>query len=369
VSEKMAKIQTVKGDISPDELGWTLSHEHFNAVNTVWHSPPPEGSFLEQFVDGEITLENRGILVKEAGVCKANLTLADIPDVIIEEVKVFKSLGGDSLAEGTLPGVPGRDALFCKKVSEVTGVNVICSSGFYIGPAHAPIVADMDVDGLKDFIVKEVKEEITYPKATGIKAGLIKAACLYPILDEEKKVVRGAARAQAETGAPFCIHPTMYDVDNRMRLFPHKLDEIIAMVQAEGANLEQFYFLHCDIFISNKRKKVDIGPLAKTLDKYPLTADIDMWGNDHCWNLYWPGGTLSGDNDRMLALCELLDQGFEKQIMLSHDTFTKMQLMKWGGYGYGYIQRHVVPWMKELGISDSTIRTMVIDNPKRMFSM
>jgi phosphotriesterase-related protein len=368
----MAKIQTVKGDISPDELGWTLSHEHLNAVNTVWHSAPPEGSYLEQFVDGEITLENRGILVKEAGVCKANLTLHDCPDVIIDEVKVFKELGGSSLVEGTLAGGPGRDATFYKKVSEATGVNVIASSGFYIGFTHPEMVKGMSIDDIKDFVVKEVTEEIAFPEPTGIKAGNIKTACLYPLENEEEiKCIKGVARAHAELNGnvAFCIHPTMYDADNRMRVFPHKLDQILDLVTAEGANLERFYFNHCDIFISDKRRKVNVDTLAKTADETGITMDFDMWGNDHCWNLYWSGGTLSGDNDRMLAVVELLDRGFEKQIMLSHDTFTKMQLLKWGGYGYGYIQRHVVPWMKELGVSDSTIRTMTVDNPKRMFSM
>ena len=367
----MAKIQTVKGDISPDELGWTLSHEHLNAINTVWHTPPAEDDPLGQYCESEITLENRGILVKDAGVCKANLTLHDCPDVIIDEVKVFKELGGSSLVEGTLAGGPGRDATFYKKVSDATGVNIICSSGFYVWPTHPEMVKDMSIDDIKDFVVKEVTEEITFPKPTGIKAGNIKAACLYPLENEDEiKCIKGVARAHAELGGKvaFCIHPTMYDGENRMRLFPHKLDEILDYITAEGANLEKFYFNHCDIFISDKRKKVNVESLAKTADATGITMDIDMWGNDHVWNQFWRGGPLSGDNDRMLALMELLDRGFEKQIMLSHDTFTKMQLLKWGGYGYGYIQRHVVPWMKELGVQDSMVRQMTVDNPKRMFA-
>ena len=360
----MAKVQTVTGDISPEELGWTLSHEHLVCQFTVWQTIP-EVARNRELSTVPLTLENRGLLIRDAGLSADNLTLLDV-NLIIEELKEYKLLGGNSLVEMTDPGA-GRDAIAYKMISNATGVNIICSSGFYIGPSHPPIVEEMDIGGVKDFIVKELTEGITFPEDTGIKAGIIKCATLYPISDEEEKVFRGGARAQKETGAPFCIHPTLLDIPNRKKVF--ELEEIITMIQEEGADLKKFYMNHSDLFISDDRNKVDIEYLKKILDKYPLTADFDTIGNDATWNSLWPGALFCSDNERILALVDLLEQGYEKQIMLSQDTFTKLQLRRYGGYGYGYLQRHVIPRLKFLGVSDKQIRTMTIENPKRMYAL
>ena len=359
----MAKIQTVNGDISPEDLGWTLSHEHLICTFTVWQWPI-ELARTRELATVPLTLENRGLLIRDAGIHADNLSLLDI-NLIIEELKEFKMFGGNSVVEMTDPGA-GRDPVGYQMISNATGLNIICSSGFYIFPSHPPMVAEMDIDGVKDFIVTELTEEITYPEPTGIKAGIIKCATLYPISDVEEKVFRGGARAQAETGAPFCIHPTLLDIPNRKKVF--EMEVILDMIQSEGANLEKFYMNHSDLFISDDRNKVDITYLKKVLDKYPIIADFDTIGNDATWNSVWPGALFCSDNERIVALVELLEQGYEKQLMLGQDTFTKLQLRRYGGYGYAYLHRHVIPRLKFLGVSDKQIRTMTIDNPKRMYA-
>ena len=359
----MTKIQTVNGPISPDELGWTLSHEHLVCSFVVWQTTP-EVARQRQLSMEPISLGNRGKLVRDAGIHYDNLNILDL-DLVIKELKEFRDLGGKSLVEMTDPGA-GRDAIAYRRISNATGLNIICSSGFYIGPSHPPMVKGMDTNGVKDFIVKEITEGITYPEDTGIKAGIIKCATLYPISSEEEKVFKGAARAQAEIGAPFCIHPTLLDIPNRKKVF--QLEEIITMIQKEGANLEKFYMNHSDLFISNDRNKVDISYLKKLLDKYSFTADFDTTGNDATWNTLWPGALFCSDNERILAMVELCEQGYEKQMMLAQDTFTKLQLQHYGGYGYSYLQTHVIPRMKFLGVSDKQIRTMTVDNPKKMLA-
>ena len=39
--------------------------------------------------------------------------------------------------------------------------------------------------------------------------------------------------------------------------------------------------------------------------------------------------------------------------------------MKYGGHGYAHILEHIVPKMKERGISEGDIKCMLEDNPQR----
>jgi phosphotriesterase-related protein len=43
-------------------------------------------------------------------------------------------------------------------------------------------------------------------------------------------------------------------------------------------------------------------------------------------------------------------------------------LTAYGGTGYGHIVRHFVPRLREYGVTDEQIRTLLVDNPRRYFS-
>ena len=66
---------------------------------------------------------------------------------MIEEVKEFKRLGGDSLVEVTTFGI-GPDYEFLKSVSEATNVNIICSTGYYLGHTLTEEVISASVEDL-----------------------------------------------------------------------------------------------------------------------------------------------------------------------------------------------------------------------------
>jgi phosphotriesterase-related protein len=43
-------------------------------------------------------------------------------------------------------------------------------------------------------------------------------------------------------------------------------------------------------------------------------------------------------------------------------------LTRYGGFGYAYLQRHFLPRLKRHGVTDSQIMTLMVANPKRVFS-
>ena len=49
-------------------------------------------------------------------------------------------------------------------------------------------------------------------------------------------------------------------------------------------------------------------------------------------------------------LLMLLDEGYERQLLLSQDVCMKMQLRRYGGHGYSHILRHTVPSLRRRGV-------------------
>ena len=93
----MKFARTVCGDIQAEEMGFTYPHEHLYAV-------PPT--------------------------CQKDRDL-EVSDYegSVAELKLFKSVGGQTLVEASTLDY-GRNLSLLKKMSEETGVHVIATTGF-----------------------------------------------------------------------------------------------------------------------------------------------------------------------------------------------------------------------------------------------
>jgi phosphotriesterase-related protein len=93
--------------------------------------------------------------------------------------------------------------------------------------------------------------------------------------------------------------------------------------------------------------------------------EYDMIGMD-----YWYADQqvqCPSDEDNARAIKRLIDLGFLGKILLSQDVFIKMMLTRHGGFGYAYVLRHFVPRLKRHGVTEDQIKTMLIENPRRVF--
>jgi phosphotriesterase-related protein len=54
-------------------------------------------------------------------------------------------------------------------------------------------------------------------------------------------------------------------------------------------------------------------------------------------------------------------------VLMSHDIADKHCLTRWGGYGYHHLLVNVVPRLRQKGADDTTVRTLLVDNPRRAF--
>jgi len=93
--------------------------------------------------------------------------------------------------------------------------------------------------------------------------------------------------------------------------------------------------------------------------------EYDMVGMD-----YWyadQGVQCPSDEENARAIVRLAEAGHLGRVLLSQDVFLKMMLTRHGGFGYAYVQRHFLPRLRRMGLSEADLDTLMVQNPRRVF--
>jgi phosphotriesterase-related protein len=357
---ELAGVETVRGWIAESELGITFLHEHILDDASAWFNQP-EQNFKRHVVDAPVSMRNRGLIHMDANISKDNLTLNE-PDVAADELRELKELGGATIVDLTPDGI-GRNPVGLRTVSEKTGINIVASTGWYVVASHPAYVKQKSIDELCETMVADITNGIGN---TGIKAGSIKVGCSNPIPyhPEELKVLRAAGRAMRKTGSILTVHPPIVDLVTRTFASDRMLfaEEYCRILDEEDANLDKFVFGHAHYL------NMKLDHYRRVLDKMPITLSFDCFGEEQYYETWWYGARSCTDAERVQMVTALCKEGYDKQLILSHDVDTKMKLKKYGGMGYTYILQHIVPWLKYNGVTDNQIRNMLVDNPRRLLS-
>ena len=92
--------------------------------------------------------------------------------------------------------------------------------------------------------------------------------------------------------------------------------------------------------------------ISRILSKLLYTADDYM--------------DLPNDTKRIYEIRQLIEEGYVDQIIMSHDICCKTRRVRYGGWGYAHILNYVVPMMRQRGITQEQIDTMMVSNPRRL---
>lgn len=350
----MPSVRTVLGEISPDDLGITMSHEHLlhDTSHLFWDEPSP-GDPLEirQVAEATVTVENAGALASRPYVSRDNLRMTEL-DVAIPELQLYRDAGGQSFIDvsGRIPGWHPDDLI---AASEATGVNIVASTGWYISPSHPPGHADASVEELAEILVEHIEVGI---EGSDVRAGVIgELGMTEPLHPQEEKVLRAGGRAQARTGVPLTVHPMVFQKE------AHKYIDIL---EEEGADLEKVYMSHMDGSCPDFAYHESVMERGVSID-YDLFRDTP-WNDSH---LIFGGDHYISDQERVETLARLCADGYSKQVMLAHDLCLKTHLVAYGGKGWAYVLTEIIPQLLEAGVTQSQINDMLIENPKRIFSV
>ncbi len=305
------QVQTVLGPVAPGDLGFTLPHEHTKC--SLWW------------------IESRWDYWELIG---------DEPRMN-EELAAYKALGGGALVDVTPIGI-GRDLARLARLSQATGLHIVAGAGWY-RQAYYPAEARIDrrsVDDLADEIVQEFIDGPFRPGIIG-EIGTDKPW----VTAQEERVFRAAARAALRTGASVTTHAVQSDVGLAQ----------LTILEDEGLDPARIVIGHCDSHprIEHWREIVRRG----------AHVEADFLG------MSFTPLERAGEPKVVELISTLLNEGFEKQILLSQDVCHDSQLASYGGNGYTYLQKSFLPRLVAAGVNAATIKTITVENPARLLTL
>lgn len=250
------RFNTVLGNISESEIGITLSHEHICCYSEYLYS-----------MAGKSYLDKEHLL-----------------NISAKYLNALKLKYGLKTFIDCTPINIGRDIELLKKVSEKSGVNIVCSTGFYY--TEEPLFYNLDTDAISEYIITDAEK---------INAGIIKCAVENKqISDFDKKLLKSTAKAEITLQLPIVLHT---NANNKNGI------KALEILLEEGV----------------KPQSITIGHLSDTddLEYIKQIADTGCYiGFDRLYNRR-NEPYISKTVDKIIQLCNL---GFEDKILLSHDA-------------------------------------------------
>ncbi len=316
----MATVESVNGPIDVEELGPTLIHEHF------------------RFRDEGAAMQWPHLYDEQDEIDKA---LADARGVLSHGVRTV-------VDPNAMTG--GRDARFSKRVADETGVQIILATGIYTYEHLPQVFLNRDEDCIADVFAHDIEQGI---QGTVIKAAFLKTACDAPgMVPNVEKLHRAAARASLRTGVPIMAHsqPSSGTGLEQVRVF-----------EDEGVDLDKVQIAHTG-------DTDDLDYIEKLLDT-GVWIGMDRYGLD----LFLP------TDKRNATVLALLERGYADRMFLSQDYCSTLdwfppevqealkasEVPEWS---MTMLFESVIPELKERGLTDEQLETMLVENPKRWLS-
>ena len=319
----MSTVETVRGPIDSQQLGVTLMHEHIFVLSTEIMLNYPE-----TWGDEEKRIEDA-----------------------VARMNELYSRGVQSVVDLTVVGL-GRYIPRIQRVAAQTKLNIVVATGIYTyndvpfyfhfrgpgTPFDGPEV-------MVDMFVKDIREGIA---GTNAKAGILKCCTDQPGLTPGvERVLRAVAQAHRKTGVPISTHTHAHTKRGleQQRVF-----------REEGVDLSR-------VIIGHSGDTTDIDYLEELIASGSYLG-MDRFGID----------TILSFEDRVKTVARMCERGHAGKMVLSHDAACfndwlperdlPAVLPRWH---FLHIHNDVIPALKQQGVTDQQIETMLVHNPRRIF--
>jgi 5-phospho-D-xylono-1,4-lactonase len=313
----MVFVRTVLGDIAPQQMGLTYSHEHV---------------VIEE---GFATIANKDFILNDT-------------NKIAEELKEFYTNGGRTLVD-TMPANCGRNVLKLAEVSQQSKVNIIVPTGIHLEkyyPANHWRY-HLSEDELTDLFMKDIEEGIDeydygcpVVKRTRHKAGMIKLATGdEPITTHQEKIFHAVVNTHRQTGVPILTHTNSGK---------NAIEQVELFVKL-GADINHIVLSHVD-------KRKDIG-WHKTLMQTGVYVEYDS-------HFRWKEGE---ENFTYTLLQELLPD-YSHHIMLGMDMARNSYWKSYGGKpGLSFLLTTFKDDFEKMGLM-KYYEQIFFTNPQQLYS-
>jgi phosphotriesterase-related protein len=341
----MAVARTVLGDIPAEELGITFSHEY---LTFSWGSARRD---LGELYDREAVTKR-------------------ISDSLAAAKRDYNvnTLVASSTTE------MGRDVDMYAEISRRTGVNIIASTGSYGQVNALSLYWTIETsDQVEWYLVREITEGVGKNK---IKCGNITLswAAHSPTIAEDNWT-RAAARVSRQLAIPISFHCIYPEIPSQVQVqgvvptvrpeIPRIADgvevnpgiQMIDIMTSEGAdpsNLKIDYHMstkgHIEPLLQVLRRGVNMGFETLSVSEGELQMVVGTIG----------ALITAGYADRLLLSPQTMGPGWiPKQPQWNRENWNQ---------DHSYLHREVIPSMLKVGIRETDIEKMLVDNPKRFLS-
>jgi phosphotriesterase-related protein len=320
-------VETVRGPVDAADLGTTLMHEHVFVL-----TPDLLANYGHEYWDEE-------------------LRVADAVDKLTR----LRALGVRTIVDPTVVGL-GRYLPRVARVNAEVDINIVAATGLYTfdelprqlqsrGPGSL-LGGEEPMTGM---FLRDVREGIggTDVKAAFLK-GVVEEKGLTP---DQTRIHRALAATHRETGVPITVHTNSEHETGRL---------VLDFYEAEGVDLTK-------VVVGHAGDSNDLDYLRALADR-GATLGCDRFGLDR----------YNTTDRRVATVAALCAEGYADRIVLSHDASCYIDFYAGAeaqrtlyaaapDWHYEHITRDVLPALREAGVSDAQLTTMLVDNPRRYF--
>jgi phosphotriesterase-related protein len=317
----MSVVETVRGPVESSDLGRTLMHEHvFVLTSDVQANFPQEWGSEDARVADAVT-----------------------------RLRALAAIGVRTIIDPTVIGLGRYIPRIERVAAQVPELNIVVATGAYTYTdvpfffTHRP-----DVGAGDPMVAMFTADIVDGIGGTGVRAGLLKCAIDEPGLTPGvERILRAVGQVHLTTGTPITVH-THPGSHTGLHVARILVDEL-------GVDPGKVVLGH-----SGDTTDADhLSALAET----GFVLGMDRFGI----NL---ATSFEARADIVVELCR---RGFAEQMVLSHDAacyidWVDPQLMAFlPQWNYLHIEREVLPYLREHGVTEQQITAMLIDTPRRYF--
>jgi phosphotriesterase-related protein len=343
----MPKAMTVLGPVDVEELGVVMMHEHLlhDDVDRPCWFQELNGDDGRELSEAPVSMEILGQLHRSPFGNRENTRLTR-RDPIAPELERYRRAGGGTVVEVTSRGlVPDPDGLAA--LARETGVHVVAGCGWYVDHS-IPDVDGLSTEEMAAAIAGDLREGFG---GTAMRAGIVgEIGTSIETTERERKSLHAAGMAAADTGAAIMVHLGM----TGEQAFP-----AFDILTGEGVPADRIVMNHVDEAndVDYARRVADLG----------CVVEFDTFGSEwyyDTWKTWEPR-----DTERVAAVAALCRNGYAGSITLAQDVFYKQNLRCYGGWGYDHVLVSIVPMLRDVGVSESDLRRMLVETPKRLLTI
>jgi phosphotriesterase-related protein len=325
----MATVQTVLGPVDESALGRTYMHEHVFVL-----TPDVQQNYPQEWGD------------EDARVADAVSALAALADQ-----------GVRTIVDPTVVGLGRYLPRIQRVAAQVPQLNIVVATGCYTygdvpfffhhrGPALNEALGVEVPDPMVDLFVADITDGIT---GTGVRAGMLKCA-----IDEHgltpgvERVMRAVAKTHHRTGVPVTVHTHPGTRTG--------LDVKRVLCDEEGVDPRR-------VVLGHSGDTTDADHLS-ALAEAGFVLGMDRFGI----NL---ATTFEARADIVVELCR---RGYAGQLVLSQDASCYIDwidpnvLAFLPDWHYLHLGEKVLPYLREHGVTDEQVTTMLVDVPRRVLA-